>query len=49
MPTTVTEQAMDQESVEAVELPELTSSQLVFEHGAQYEPVVCPSASVRAA
>ena len=48
MPTTVTEQAMDQESAEAVALPELTSSQLVFEHGAQYEPVVCSSAGARA-
>ncbi|MFE9439894.1 hypothetical protein ACFYO2_12915 [Streptomyces sp. NPDC006602] len=49
MPSTITEQQSEQEIDTAVELPEVTSSQLVFDHGVQSQPHICPSAAARAA
>ncbi|GHG01821.1 hypothetical protein ACFFSH_02390 [Streptomyces filamentosus] len=49
MSNAVTEQQVAAETEVAVELPEATRSQLVFDHGAQVQPHICPSAGARAA
>ncbi|MGW2475142.1 hypothetical protein [Streptomyces sp. NPDC001665] len=48
MSNVTAEQQVSVEVEDVVELPEATSSQLVFDHGSQVPPHICPSAGARA-